>query len=88
LPVIVFDLVTPLGLPGLLTDAANTKGRSHLAPELPTKLTSTNLDQKAWTSIFRWEIRNMNKSTPYAGATDWGVNDKTPNLGHFTGHSG
>jgi hypothetical protein len=22
------------------------------------------------------------------GATNWGVNDKTPNLGHFTGNSG
>jgi hypothetical protein len=28
------------------------------------------------------------KSTSYAGATSWGVNDKMPNLGHFTGNSG
>jgi hypothetical protein len=31
---------------------------------------------------------SSNESTSYAGATDWGVNDKTPNLGHFTGNSG
>jgi hypothetical protein len=28
------------------------------------------------------------KSTSYVRATNWGVNDKTPNLGHFTGDSG
>jgi hypothetical protein len=29
-----------------------------------------------------------NKSTSYVGVTNWRVNDKTPNLGHFTGNSG
>jgi hypothetical protein len=31
---------------------------------------------------------SSDKSTSYAGATNWGVNDKTPNLGYFTGNSG
>jgi hypothetical protein len=33
------------------------------------------------------EIRS-DKSKSYAGATNWGVNDKRPNLRHFTGNSG
>jgi hypothetical protein len=31
---------------------------------------------------------SSDESTSYVGATNWGVNDKTPNLGHFTGNSG
>jgi hypothetical protein len=30
---------------------------------------------------------SSDENTSCAGATNWGVNDKTPNLGHFTGNS-
>jgi hypothetical protein len=31
---------------------------------------------------------SSDESILYAGATNWEINDKTPNLGHFTGNSG